>query len=120
MGLQVEGRRCRKRYKVRLVVKGFAHKKGTNFDEMFSPIVKMASIRTILNLVVVEDLYLEQLDVKTTFLHGDLEEEIYMQRPQGYGVKGKKNLVCMLKKSLYGLKQAPRQWYLNFDRFLTQ
>jgi hypothetical protein len=68
----------------------------------------MTSIRIILSLVVVEDFHLEQLDVKTTFLHGDLEEEIYMQQPQGYEVKGKENLVCRLKKSLYGLKKAPR------------
>jgi hypothetical protein len=97
-----------KRYKARLVVKGFAQKKGIDFDEIFSPVVKMTSIRTILSLVVVEDLHLEQLDVKTTFLHGDLEEEIYMQQPHGYEVKGKENLVCRLKKRLYGLKQAPR------------
>jgi hypothetical protein len=109
-----------KRYKDRLVVKGFAQKKGIDFDEIFSPVVKMTSIRTILSLVAVEDLHLEQLDVKTTFLHGDLEEEIYMQQPQGYEVKGKENLVCRLKKSLYGLKQAPRQWYLKFDRFMTE
>jgi hypothetical protein len=107
-------------YKARLVVKGFAQKKGIDFDEIFSPVVKMTSIRTILSLVAVEDLHLEQLDVKTTFLHGDLEEEIYMQQPQGYEVKGKENLVCRLKKSLYGLKQAPRQWYLKFDRFMTE
>jgi hypothetical protein len=66
-------------YKARLVVNGFAQKKGIDFDEIFSPVVKMTSIRTILSLVEVEDLHLEQLDVKTTFLHGDLEEEIYMQ-----------------------------------------
>ena len=80
----------------------------------------MTSIRTILRLVAVEDFHLEQLDVKTTFLHGDLEEEIYMQQPQGYEVKGKENLVCRLKKRLYGLKQAPRQWYLKFDRFMIE
>jgi len=102
------------------VVKGFAQKKGIDFDEIFSPIVKMTSIRTILSLVVAEDLHLEQLDVKTTFLHGDLEEEIYMQQPQGYEVKGKEKLVCRLKKSLYGLKQAPRQWHLKFDRFMSK
>jgi hypothetical protein len=110
----------KKRYKARLVVKGFAQKKGIDFDEIFSPVVKMTSIRTILSLVVVEDLHLEQLDVKTTFLHGDLEEEIYMQQPQGYEVKGKENLLCKLNKSLYGLKQAPRQWYLKFDTFMTE
>jgi len=69
----------RKRYKSRLVVKGFAQKKGIDFDEIFSLLMKMTSIRTILSLVAAEDLHLEQLDVKTTFLHGDLEEEIYMQ-----------------------------------------
>ena len=90
------------------MVKGFAQKKGIYFDEIFSLVVKMTSIRTILSLVVAEDLHLEQLDVKITFIHGYLEEEIYMQQLEGYGVKGKENLVCRLKKSLYGLKQAPR------------
>jgi hypothetical protein len=80
----------------------------------------MTSIITILSIVSVEYLPLEQLDVKTSFLHGDLEEEIYMQQPQGYEVKGKENLVCRLKKRLYGLKQAPRQWYMKFDRFMTE
>ena len=93
----------KKRYKARLVVKGFAQKKGINFDEIFSPIVKMTSIITNLSIVAVEDLHLEQLDVKTAFLHGDLEEEIYMQQPQGYEFKGKDKLVCRLKKSVYGL-----------------
>ena len=107
-------------YKARLVVKGFAQKKGIDFDEIFSPVVNMNSIRTILSLVAAEDLHLEELDVKTTFLHGDLEEEIYMQQPEGYEVKGKEKLVCRLKKSLYGLKQAPRQWYLKFDKFMSE
>jgi hypothetical protein len=98
----------KKRYKATLVVKGFAKKKGIDFDEIFSHVVKMTSIRTILSLVAIKDLHLEQLDVKTAFLHGDLEEGIYMQQPHGYEVKGKENLVCKLKKSLYGLKQAPR------------
>jgi hypothetical protein len=67
----------------------------------------MTSIRTILIVLAVEDLPLEQLYVKTTFLHGDLDEKIYMQQQHRYEVKGKENLVCRLKKSLYGLKQAP-------------
>jgi hypothetical protein len=70
----------KKWYKTRLVVKGFAQKKGIYFDEIFSHVVKMTSIRTILSLVAVEDLHLQQLDVKMNFLHGDLEEEIYMQQ----------------------------------------
>ena len=78
----------------------------------------MNSIRTILSIVATENLHLEQLDVKTFFLHGDLDEEIYMAQPQGFEVKAKENLVCRLKKSLYGLKQAPRQRYLKFDSFM--
>ena len=85
-------------------MKWFSQKKGIDFDEIFYPVVKMNSIRTILSLVAVKDLHLEQLYVKTTFLHGDWEEEIYMQQPEGYEVKGKEKLVCRLKKSLYGLK----------------
>ena len=98
-----------KRYKARLVVKVFPQKKGIDFDEIYSPDIKMTSIRIVLSLVVVDDLHLEQLDVKTTFLHGDLEEQIYMHQPKGYEVKGKENLVCRLRKSLYGLKKAPWQ-----------
>lgn len=102
------------KYKARLVVKGFQQKKGIDFDEIFSPVVKMTSIRVILGLVASMNLELEQMDVKTAFLHGDLKEEIYMEQPEGFEVSGD-NLVCKLKKSLYGLKQAPRQWYKKFD-----
>jgi hypothetical protein len=58
------------------------------------------------------------MDVKTTFLHGDLEEEIYMKQPKGFVVKGKKELVCKMKNSLYGLKQSPRMWYQKFDTYM--
>ena len=80
----------------------------------------MTSIRTVLSLVAIEDLHLEQLDVKTTFFHGNLDEEIYMAQPHGFAVKGKENLVCKLNKSLYGLKQEARQWYLKFDSFMHE
>ena len=92
-------------------MKGFQQKKGVDFDEIFAPVVKMTSIRTVLSIAANMDLEVEQLDVKTTFLHGDLEEEIYMHQQEGFVEKGKENLVCRLRKSLYGLKQAPRQWY---------
>jgi hypothetical protein len=108
------------RYKARLVVKGFQQKAGIDFTEIFSPVVKMTTIRTVLSIVAAEDLHLEQLDVKTAFLHGDLEEDIYMQQPQGYVEAGKEHLVCKLLKSLYDLKQAPRQWYLKFDKFMLK
>ena len=93
--------------------------KGIDFDEIFSPVVKMTSIRTVLGLAASLDLELEQLDVKTAFLHGDLHEEIYMEQPEGFEEKGRENLVCKLKKSIYGLKKAPRQWYRKFDSFMT-
>ena len=106
------------RYKSRLVVKGFEQKKGIDFDEIISPVVKMTSIRTILSIAASLDLEVEKLDVKTAFLHGDLEEEIYMEQPEGFEVSVKKHMVCKLNKSLYGLKQAPRQWYKKFDSFM--
>ena len=99
-------------------MKGFNQKKGIDFEETFSPVVKMSSIRVALSLAACLNLEVEQLDVKTAFLHGDLEEEIYMQQPEGFEEKEKENLVCKLKKSLYGLKQAPRQWYKKFDSFM--
>ncbi|CAL9003905.1 unnamed protein product [Prunus brigantina] len=80
----------------------------------------MSSIRVVLGLAASLSLEMEQLDVKTTFLHGDLEEEIYMKQPEGFKVKGKEDLVCRLKKSLYGLKQVPRQWYKKFDSFMIE
>ncbi|GJX21923.1 putative RNA-directed DNA polymerase [Tanacetum coccineum] len=105
----------RKRYKARLVVKGFQQIHRVDYNEIFSLVVKMTTIRLVLSIVASEDLHLEQLDVKTAFLHGDLDEDIYMTQSEGFRSDGKEeNLVCKLKKSLYGLKQAPRQWVLIF------
>jgi len=95
------------RYKVRLVAKGYVQREGTDY-EVFSPVVKYSSIRILLALVVQYELELDQLDVKTAFLHGDLEEGIYMSQPM-LKTAGKENIVCKLKKSPYGLKQSPRQ-----------
>jgi hypothetical protein len=106
------------KYKARLVAKGYSQVEGIDFGEIFSPVAKLTSIRFILSIVVAFDLEVEQMDVKTTFLHGDLEEEIYMKQPEGFVVKGKKELVCKLKKSLYGLKQSPRMWYQKFDTYI--
>ena len=70
---------------------------------IFAPVVKMTSIRTVLSIAANMNLEVEQQDVKTTFLHGDLEEEIYMQQPEGFVKRGKEHLVCRLEKSLYGV-----------------
>ncbi|GKA12670.1 reverse transcriptase domain-containing protein, partial [Tanacetum coccineum] len=82
------------RYRARLVVKGYAQKEGIDFNEIFSPVVRMTTIRVVLAMCATYDLHLEQLDVKTAFLHGNLEEEIYMLQPKGFEQKGKENLVC--------------------------
>ena len=100
------------------MVKGFDQKQGINFDEIFSPVVIMCSNRVILGLEASMNLEFEQLDVNTIFLHGDLDEEIFIEQSKGFKVKGKENMVCKLKKRLYGLKQAPRQWYKKFDSFM--
>ena len=92
------------RYKARLVAKGYTQKEGIDYNEVFSLVVKHSSIRILLALVAQFDLELVQLDVKTAFLHGDLNEEIYMTQPDGYKVAGKEHLACKLNKSLYGLK----------------
>ncbi|KAE8703963.1 hypothetical protein F3Y22_tig00110462pilonHSYRG00425 [Hibiscus syriacus] len=106
------------RYRARLVVKGYAQKEGIDFNEIFSPVVRLTTVRVVLAMCTTLDLHLEKLDVKTSFLHGNLEEEIYMLQPKGFEEKEKKNLVCMLNKSLYGLKQVPRCWYKRFDSFI--
>ncbi|KAH9705857.1 hypothetical protein KPL70_012031 [Citrus sinensis] len=106
------------RYRARLVVKGYAQKEGIDFNEIFSPMVRLTTVRIVLAMCATFDLHLEQLDVKTVFLHGELEEEIYMLQPEGFAETGKENLVCKLNKSLYGLKQAPRCWYKRFDSFI--
>jgi hypothetical protein len=80
--------------------------------------VKHSFIHAFFGIVAMHDLELELLDVKTAFLHGELEEEIYMDQPEGFIVPSNEDLVCTLKRSLYGLKQAPRQWYKRFDSFM--
>ena len=92
------------RYKARLVAKAYSQVPGVDFNDIFSPVVKHSSICVLLALVAMHDLEFEKLDVKSAFLHGELEEDIYMQQPEGFVVEGKEDHVCLLKKSLYGLK----------------
>ncbi|GJT27717.1 retrotransposon protein, putative, ty1-copia subclass [Tanacetum coccineum] len=88
-----------------------------DYNEVFSLVVRHTSIRVILSLTACEDYELEQLDMKMTFLHGNLDETIYMRQPPGFE-EGTGNKACLLKKSLYGLKQSPRQWYKRFDVYM--
>ena len=95
MGIQKEINAVGKveKYKARLVGKGYSQVEGIDLGEIFSPVAKITSIRFLLSLAAAFDLEVEQMDVKTTFLHGDLNEEIYMKQPEGFSVKGKKELV---------------------------
>ena len=108
------------RHKARLVAKGFLQVAGVDFHETFAPVAKFNTIRCILALGAALDLEIHQMDVKTAFLNGDLEEDIYMSQPQGFEEKGMEHLVCKLKKSLYGLKQSPRAWYQRIDSFFIK
>ena len=92
------------RFKARLVAKGFSQIPSVDYNDVFSPVVKHSSIRTFFGIVAMRDLELEQLDVKIAFLHEELEEEIYMDQPEGFIVPSKDDHVCKLKRSLYVLK----------------
>lgn len=106
------------RFKARLCAKGFAQKQGIDYKETFSPTTRYDSIRVLLALAAKYNYKMMQFDVKTAFLYGELEEEIYMLPPKGTYING--SSVCKLQKSLYGLKQASRNWNLKFDNFLKQ
>ena len=110
----------KRRFKARLLVKEYSQRKGIDYAKIFYPVVKLTTIRILLSIVASENLHLEQMDVKPAFLHGDLDEEIYMQQSEGFAAPGKEHMVCKLNKSLYGLKQAPRQWYKKFDFFMCK
>jgi hypothetical protein len=105
------------RHKARLVTKGFSQVEGIYYNETFSPIPKMNSICLVLSLATSHKWEVHQMDVKSTFLHGYLQEEIYMEQPPCY-VQNESSLVCHLKKSLYGLKKSPQAGYAKMDNFL--
>jgi hypothetical protein len=99
------------KYKARFVARGFSQQEGEDYDETFAPVARYTSIRAIISLATSMGWSLHQMDVKTTFLNGVIEEEVYIEQPQGFEVHPRETHVCRLKKALYGLKQAPRAWY---------
>ncbi|RVW93366.1 Retrovirus-related Pol polyprotein from transposon TNT 1-94 [Vitis vinifera] len=102
-------------FKARLVAKGFKQREGIDYFDTYAPVARTTSIRILFALASIHNLFVHQMDVKTTFLNGDLNEEVYMEQPEGFVLPGNENKVCKLVKSLYGLKQAPKQWHEKFD-----
>jgi hypothetical protein len=108
------------KYNARFVAHGFSQKEGIYYEETFTPVAKYTSIRTIIALAAKMKWKLHQMDLKTSFLNGVIEEEVYIQQPQGFEVEDRKSHVFRLKKALYGFKQDPRAWYGHIDTFLTR
>ena len=107
------------RYKARLCAQGFSQTAGTDYNEVFSPVVRYDSVRTLLSIAARYNLQIYQFDIKTAYLNSELDDEIYMRIPEGLNVVDN-NLVCKLNKALYGLKQSGRCWNKKFDTFLKQ
>lgn len=105
------------KYKARLVIKGCSQREGIDYDEVYSPVVRYASIRFLISIAVQFDMEIHQMDAVTAFLQGDLGDEIYMQQPEFFNDGSSK--VCLLRKSIYGLKQASRIWNIKFSNVLT-
>ncbi|GJS40666.1 retrovirus-related pol polyprotein from transposon TNT 1-94 [Tanacetum coccineum] len=108
------------RYKARLVAKGYRQKVGIDYDEIFAPVARMETIILLVSLAAQNSWKIYQMDVKSAFLNGVLDEVVYIEQPPGYAKVGEENKVLKLKKALYGLKQAPRAWNTRIDSFLKK
>ena len=106
------------KYKARFVARWFSQVEGVDHDETFAPVARYTSIRSLISIVAEMGWKIHQMDVKTAFLNGIIQEEVYMEQPQNFEIHGRESHVCKLKKALYGLKQAPRAWYSKIDTYL--
>lgn len=106
------------KYKARIVAKGYVQKRGVDFEEIFAPVTRLETVRLLLALAAKYGWEVHHLDVKSAFLNGDIQEEVYVCQPDGFVEKGKEHLVYRLVKALYGLRQAPRAWYAKLSKSL--
>ncbi|RVW81598.1 Retrovirus-related Pol polyprotein from transposon RE1 [Vitis vinifera] len=104
------------RLKARLVARGYAQTYGVDYFDTFSPVAKLNSVRLFISIAASQQWMIHQLDIKNAFLHGDLEEEVYLEQPPGFVAQGEYGKVCRLKKALYGLNQSPRAWFGKFSK----
>ncbi|XP_073111778.1 uncharacterized protein [Elaeis guineensis] len=108
------------RNKARLIVKGYSQQFGVDYEEIFGPVAHLDASRAFISLSAQKGWLLYQLDVKSAFLNRELKEDVYVEQPQGFIIKGKEDMMYKLKKPLYGLKQASRAWYEEIDGYFNQ
>ena len=108
------------KFKARFVARGFSQVEGVDYEDTFALVARYTSIRSIISIAAEMGWKIHQMDVKTAFLNGFIQEEVYIEQPQGFEAHGKEAHVCRLKKALYGLKQAPRAWYSRIDMYLQE
>ena len=108
------------KYKARLVAKGYVQRHGVDYEEVFAPAARIETVRVFIALAASNRWEVHHLDIKTTFLHGDLAEEVYVSQPDGFKMKGREDKVYKLHKALYGLKQAPRAWNIKLKSILKE
>ena len=106
------------KYKARLVIKGYRKTEGIDYFDTYSPVMRINSIRMVFAIAILRNLEVHQMDVKTAFSNGELDEEIYIEQPESFSAPGQRKKVYKLVKSLYGLKQSPKQWHEKFDNIM--
>lgn len=107
------------KFKARLVVRGHTQREGVDYEEVFAPVSRYETIRTLLAASVNEEMHVHQMDVVSAYIQGELSDEVYMEQPEMYVQKSEESKVCKLIKPLYGLKQSGREWYKTFDKYVT-